>query len=177
MLKDALSFVRFPQMSLEVSLVKSVPVSANICNLQEFAENVALSGLLSDRELVSMFLHFTLKPTASKSQRPDSPINDEAIAKSVPIVSFPLSPRRFIGPELVVNRFQRIESSWGYSGTPDRIKFVRLHCHTILHGKIGIRFMVDVSIYVLGFGLYGSLHDTSTYAVTIEVSEHYLDRV
>lgn len=31
---------------------------------------------------------------------------------------------RFIGKEMSINRFQRIEASWGYCGTPDRIKFV-----------------------------------------------------
>uniref|UniRef100_A0A915E249 PHR domain-containing protein n=1 Tax=Ditylenchus dipsaci TaxID=166011 RepID=A0A915E249_9BILA len=51
-----------------------------------------------------------------------------------------------------INRFQRIEASWGYSGTPDRIKFT-----------------VDAPIFVLGFGLYGSMNDSAEYGVTIEI--------
>jgi len=58
-----------------------------------------------------------------------------------------------VGKEVVVNRFQRIECRWGYSGTPDRIKF-----------------SVDRHIYVLGFGLHGSMHGSSEYQVLIEIT-------
>ncbi|KAI1713347.1 PHR domain-containing protein [Ditylenchus destructor] len=119
-LGPALRLVRYSQMTV-----------------QEFAEHVALSKLLTDAELVSVFLHFTLT-----NPRPPS----------VP-VEFPVAPRRrFVGKEMSINRFQRIETSWGYSGNPDRIKF-----------------SVDAPIYVLGFGLYGSINGPSDYSVTIEV--------
>ena len=49
-------------------------------------------------------------------------------------------------------RFQQIESRWGYSGTSDKI-----------------RFIVDRRIFVVGFGLYGSIHGPSEYDVTIQV--------
>ena len=52
----------------------------------------------------------------------------------------------------VVIRFQQIESRWGYSGTSDKI-----------------RFIVDRRIFVVGFGLYGSIHGPSEYDVTIQV--------
>ena len=56
-------------------------------------------------------------------------------------------------------RFQQIESRWGYSGTSDKI-----------------RFIVDRRIFVVGFGLYGSIHGPSEYDVTIQVkiSEIYM---
>ena len=53
---------------------------------------------------------------------------------------------------LFVCRFQQIESRWGYSGTSDKI-----------------RFIVDRRIFVVGFGLYGSIHGPSEYDVTIQV--------
>uniref|UniRef100_A0A914ERA5 BTB domain-containing protein n=1 Tax=Acrobeloides nanus TaxID=290746 RepID=A0A914ERA5_9BILA len=47
---------------------------------------------------------------------------------------------------------QHIQTRWGYSGTPDRIKFT-----------------VDAHIYILGFGLYGSMHGQHEYSVIIEI--------
>lgn len=62
-------------------------------------------GILNDRELVNLFLYFTVNPK--------------------PSVAFLDVPRCCVtGKEQVVNRFQRIEGRWGYSGTPDRIKYV-----------------------------------------------------
>ena len=49
-------------------------------------------------------------------------------------------------------RFQQIESRWGYSGSSDKI-----------------RFIVDTRIFVVGFGLYGSIHGPSEYDVTIQL--------
>ncbi|XP_065307862.1 BTB/POZ domain-containing protein 2-like [Dermacentor albipictus] len=112
----ALFLVRFPLMSIE-----------------EFALGPAQSGLLTDRELVSLFLHLTVNPK--------------------PPVMFPDSPRCCIlGKEQVVARFQQTESRWGYSGTSDRI-----------------RFAVDRKIFVLGYGLYGSIHGPSDYDVNIQL--------
>ncbi|KAH9370456.1 hypothetical protein HPB48_000298 [Haemaphysalis longicornis] len=112
----ALFLVRFPLMSIE-----------------EFATGPAQSGLLTDRELVSLFLHLTVNPK--------------------PPVAFPESPRCCIlGKEQVVARFQQTESRWGYSGTSDRI-----------------RFAVDRKIFVLGYGLYGSIHGPSDYDVNIQL--------
>lgn len=70
-----------------------------------------------------------------------------------PSVQFPAAPRcSVIGKEQVVLRFARTESRWGYSGTSDRIRFV-----------------VDRRIFVLGFGLYGSIHGPSDYDCNIQI--------
>ncbi|CAN8005089.1 unnamed protein product [Ixodes hexagonus] len=112
----ALFLVRFPLMSIE-----------------EFALGPAQSGVLTDRELVSLFLHFTVNPK--------------------PAVGFPDVPRCcIVGKEQAVARFQQTESRWGYSGTSDRI-----------------RFTVDRKVFVLGFGLYGSIHGPSDYDVNIQI--------
>uniref|UniRef100_A0A914WBW4 BTB domain-containing protein n=1 Tax=Plectus sambesii TaxID=2011161 RepID=A0A914WBW4_9BILA len=116
LLSRALSLIRFPLMTVE-----------------EFAQSAAQSGILTDRELVNLFLYFTVNPK--------------------PTVSFLDVPRCCVtGKEQVVNRFQRIEGRWGYSGTPDRIKFT-----------------VDRRIFVVGFGLYGSIHGPTEYQVTIQI--------
>jgi BTB/POZ domain-containing protein 1/2 len=82
----ALQLVRFPLMTVE-----------------EFAMGAAQSAILSDREVVELFLHFTVNPK--------------------PSVRFQDTPRCCLtGKEQVVSRFCQIESRWGYSGTSDRIR-------------------------------------------------------
>ncbi|KAJ8669117.1 hypothetical protein QAD02_000376 [Eretmocerus hayati] len=83
----AISLVRFPLMSME-----------------EFASGPAQSGLLTDREVVSIFLYFTLNPK--------------------PRVGFEAMPRcLMMGKEQTVCRFPTTEGRWGYNGTSDRIRF------------------------------------------------------
>jgi len=68
-------------------------------------------------------------------------------------VLFPEAPRCCItGKEQIVSRFARTESRWGYSGTSDRI-----------------RFIVDRRIFIIGFGLYGSIHGPSDYDCNIQI--------
>ncbi|KAI3422352.1 BTB/POZ domain-containing protein 1 [Globodera pallida] len=98
----------------------------------DFAKYVAPTKLLTDAEMVGVFLYYHLGP-----EHP---------------VPFRSNYRGLYTPELVVKRFQRIESSWGYTGTPDRVKF-----------------MVDTPVFILGFGLYGSNRDSCQYAVLIEI--------
>jgi len=101
--------------------------------------------MLSDREALNLFMYFTVNPK--------------------PSTAFLDVPRCCMtGKEQTINRFQRIEgrcvdslfhsfiNRWGYSGTPDRIKFT-----------------VDRRIYLVGFGLYGSIHGPTDYATTIQV--------
>lgn len=115
-LGPVLSKIRFPLMTVE-----------------EFAQGPAQSGILADRECVSLFLHFTVNPK--------------------PPVGFLDIPRcSMTGKEQTVCRFQQIESRWGYSGTADKI-----------------RFIVDRKIFVVGFGLYGSIHGPSEYQVNIQI--------
>lgn len=85
-LGPVLSKIRFPLMTVE-----------------EFAQGPAQSGILADRECVSLFLHFTVNPK--------------------PPVGFLDVPRcSMTGKEQTVCRFQQIESRWGYSGTADKIR-------------------------------------------------------
>ncbi|ELU02862.1 hypothetical protein CAPTEDRAFT_210697 [Capitella teleta] len=115
-LGDVLRLIRFPLMTVE-----------------EFAVEAAQSGLLGDREVVSLFLNFTVEPK--------------------PSVSFSDVPRCCLtGKEQVVSRFVHIEHRWGYSGTSDRI-----------------RFAVNRRIFVVGFGLYGSIHNPSEYSVNMQI--------
>lgn len=116
LLGRALHLIRFPIMTVE-----------------EFAMGPAQANILTDKEIVSLFLYFTVNPK--------------------PPINFPDVPRCCItGKEQTVCRFQQSESRWGYSGTSDRI-----------------RFMVDRKIYVVGFGLYGSIHGPSDYTVNIQI--------
>nr|XP_034975345.1 BTB/POZ domain-containing protein 2 isoform X2 [Zootoca vivipara] len=111
-LGKALSLIRFPLMTIE-----------------EFAAGPAQSGILTDREVVSLFLHFTVNPK--------------------PRVEFIDRPRCCLrGKECSINRFQQVESRWGYSGTSDRI-----------------RFSVNKRIFIVGFGLYGSIHGPTDYQI------------
>ncbi|KAM9440109.1 BTB/POZ domain-containing protein 2 [Clarias gariepinus] len=115
-LGKALTLIRFPLMTIE-----------------EFAAGPAQSGILTDREVVSLFLHFTVNPK--------------------PRVEFIDRPRCCLrGKECSITRFAQVESRWGYSGTSDRI-----------------RFCVNRRIFVVGFGLYGSIHGPTDYQVNIQI--------
>uniref|UniRef100_A0AAY4EPU8 BTB domain-containing protein n=2 Tax=Denticeps clupeoides TaxID=299321 RepID=A0AAY4EPU8_9TELE len=115
-LGKALNLIRFPLMTIE-----------------EFAAGPAQSGILTDREVVSLFLHFTVNPK--------------------PRVEFIDRPRCCLrGKECSITRFGQVESRWGYSGTSDRI-----------------RFSVNRRIFVVGFGLYGSIHGPTDYQVNIQI--------
>ncbi|KAM9458916.1 BTB/POZ domain-containing protein 2-like isoform 1-T1 [Salvelinus alpinus] len=115
-LGKALALIRFPLMTIE-----------------EFAAGPAQSSILTDREVVSLFLHFTVNPK--------------------PRVEFIDRPRCCLrGKECSITRFGQVESRWGYSGTSDRI-----------------RFSVNRRIFVVGFGLYGSIHGPTDYQVNIQI--------
>ncbi|XP_012670292.1 BTB/POZ domain-containing protein 1 isoform X1 [Clupea harengus] len=117
-LGKALTLIRFPLMTVE-----------------EFAAGPAQSGIMCDREVVNVFLHFTVNPK--------------------PRVDYIDRPRCCLrGKECSINRFQQVESRWGYSGTSDRI-----------------RFNVNRRISVVGFGLYGSIHGSTDYQVSIQIME------
>lgn len=115
-LEPALKLIRFPLMPVE-----------------EFASQAAQSGILTDKEVVNLFLHFTVNPK--------------------PPTEFPSNPRCCLtGKEQTLSRYRTVESRWGYSGTSDRI-----------------RFRVNKRIFVVGFGLYGSIHGPADYSVKIEI--------
>lgn len=72
------------------------------------ATGPAQSGILFDREVVNLFLHFTVNPK--------------------PRVDYIDRPRCCLrGEECSINRFQQVESRWGYSGTSDRIRWDHQH--------------------------------------------------
>uniref|UniRef100_A0A7E4W084 BTB domain-containing protein n=1 Tax=Panagrellus redivivus TaxID=6233 RepID=A0A7E4W084_PANRE len=104
----------------------------------EFSEEVAPTQLLSDADMVTIFRHLIL-PHRKK-----------------PAIPFKAQPRlgAIMSDEIIINRFQRIESRWGYSGTADRVKF-----------------QVDTPIFLKGFGLFGSMNQSYEYNVSIEVIE------
>uniref|UniRef100_A0A8C1XGA5 BTB (POZ) domain containing 2b n=1 Tax=Cyprinus carpio TaxID=7962 RepID=A0A8C1XGA5_CYPCA len=115
-LGKALKLIRFPLMTIE-----------------EFAAGPAQSAILTDRQVVSLFLHFTVNPK--------------------PRVEFIDRPRCCLrGKECSITRFGQVESRWGYSGTSDRI-----------------RFSVNRRIFIVGFGLYGSIHGPTDYQVNIQI--------
>ncbi|KAH9419557.1 BTB/POZ domain-containing protein 1 [Dermatophagoides pteronyssinus] len=123
-LSDAVYLLRFPLMTIE-----------------EFAVTAAQSGLLTDKEIVNMFLYYTVDSKCA--------------------IPFSFEPRCCItGEEYSVNRFQRTESRWGYSGSSDRI-----------------RFLTDRPIFVIGFGLYGSIQGQSEYEAIIEIIHTGSDKV
>ncbi|GAB1292281.1 BTB/POZ domain-containing protein 1 [Apodemus speciosus] len=151
-LGKALSLIRFPLMTIE-----------------EFAAGPAQSGILSDREVVNLFLHFTVNPK--------------------PRVEYIDRPRCCLrGKECCISRFQQVESRWGYSGTSDRIrgkyKLSKLTeeeslSRPITLGRIKFsencsftKFTVNRRISVVGFGLYGSIHGPTDYQVNIQIIEY-----
>ncbi|XP_076296426.1 BTB/POZ domain-containing protein 1 isoform X2 [Lasioglossum baleicum] len=70
-----------------------------------------------------------------------------------PVVGFQTMPRCCMtGKEQTVCRFQHTKSRWGYNGTSDRI-----------------RFSVDRRIFLIGYGVYGSMHGPAIYEVLIEL--------
>ncbi|KAH0950619.1 hypothetical protein HN011_009123 [Eciton burchellii] len=70
-----------------------------------------------------------------------------------PSVGFQTVPRCSItGKEQTVCRFQHTTSKWGYFGTSDRI-----------------RFSVDKRIFLIGYGVYGSMQKPAIYDVTMEL--------
>lgn len=83
----ALNLIRFPLMTIG-----------------EFAAGPAQSGLLTDREVVDMFLYFTVMPRRE--------VKFSAVSRCC-----------LTGKEQVVSRFGHMLSRWGYNGTTDRIRY------------------------------------------------------
>ncbi|KAI0987077.1 hypothetical protein GJ496_005215 [Pomphorhynchus laevis] len=114
-----------------------------LMHLHEFSPLVPQSGLLESEDLVKLYLYFTVTNT---------------VVSPLPFISMPR--RSFLGKELVVNRFRRVETRWGYSGTSDRV-----------------RFFVDKRIYVVALGLYGSIHGPHEYNVNILMMDYDSNKV
>ena len=115
----------------------------------------AISFHLPPREIVSLFLHFTVNPK--------------------PPVAFLDVPRcSMTGKEQTVNRFQQIESRWGYAKQTSPLTSNYLTTYMIFMCRYSgtsdkIRFIVDRRIFIVGFGLYGSIHGPFEYQVLIQL--------
>lgn len=124
---------------------------------------------------MSLFLHFTVNPK--------------------PRVDFIDRPRCCLrGKECSITRFGQVESRWGYSGTSDRIRWAENSCFECIYFFINpsllrvylicilslfffFRFSVNRRIFVVGFGLYGSIHGPTDYQVNIQVWVRTFTRV
>ncbi|CAF0740440.1 unnamed protein product [Didymodactylos carnosus] len=114
-LGQGLKLIRFPLMSQE-----------------EFASGPAQSGILSDKEIIQIFLYYNL-PSGYKIDFDDEPRNT--------------------GKEYSVNRFCEVENRWSYSGTSDRIRFKVDRRISIagfgLYGSIREPYEYEVNIQLL----------------------------
>lgn len=142
----------------------------NQLDILSCATGPAQSGILYDREVVNLFLHFTVNPK--------------------PRVDYIDRPRCCLrGEECSIHRFQQVESRWGYSGTSDRIRWGSRHrCRLLLllppppRRRSSLwrlfsplsRFNVNRRISIVGFGLYGSIHGPTDYQVNIQVASFQL---
>jgi BTB/POZ domain-containing protein 1/2 len=121
---------------------------------EEFAiaMNDANSRIIDDESIIDLFVNLTLANNSLESN--SLSVNSNAnISLPTKISRFIDTPRCcFGGKEQVINRFMQVESRWGYSGTSDRV-----------------RFSVNKRIFVLGFGLYGSIYGKCEYQVLMQL--------
>ena len=74
-----------------------------LMSVEEFA-SCAQTKILQDKEIVNLFLYFTCNPK--------------------PKVEFVDKPRCYLsGCEYTLTRFKQVDCRWGYSGTPDKIRY------------------------------------------------------
>ncbi|VDD77090.1 unnamed protein product [Mesocestoides corti] len=148
------------------------PVSAHLPSLPRPASDTTLPGL-SDvpmealRDILQPLLPHIRFPQMSIEEFADvvvpSGVLEDSMAVKIfqhfitsktakPELPFLKRPRCYLhGVEEIVRRFSVVDQRWDYRGTSDRI-----------------RFKVDRKIYVVGFGLYGSIHGQSEYEASIE---------
>ncbi|XP_026176360.1 BTB/POZ domain-containing protein 1 isoform X3 [Mastacembelus armatus] len=109
--------------------------------------------LFDEPQLASLCLDTIDKSTADAINAEG--FTDIDLVNPKPRVDYIDRPRCCLrGEECSINRFQQVESRWGYSGTSDRI-----------------RFNVNRRISIVGFGLYGSIHGPTDYQVNIQIIE------
>ena len=107
--------------------------------------------LIDDASIVDIFVNLTLNSNSSSETSPSS-----LKQSNHQLRKFNNTPRCCLsGNEQVINRFSQVESRWGYSGTSDRV-----------------RFSVNRRIFVVGFGLYGSIYGKAEYQALIQLI-HY----
>ncbi len=129
---------------------------------EEFAiiMNEEDARILTDEAIVEIFVNLTLSSSLSGSSGEASCSSHNSILRSSNVTLKKLDYNEksrccLGGKEQVINRFCHVESRWGYSGTSDRV-----------------RFSVNRRIYVVGFGLYGSIYGKCEYQAVIQLI-HY----
>ncbi len=139
-LGEAIKYIRFPLMSKE-----------------EFAlaMNENESRVIDNESIIDLFINLTLMNSNNNA-------NSIGLSSSILFGNGPFQTKKLNyndtprcclgGKEQVINRFCQVESRWGYSGTSDRV-----------------RFSVNRRIFVVGFGLYGSIYGKCEYQVIIQV--------
>lgn len=104
------------------------------------------SRIIDDESIIDLFVNLTLSNNGLNSFATNSSFLPKKLV-------FNDTPRCCLGgKEQVINRFSQVESRWGYSGTSDRV-----------------RFTVNQRIFVVGFGLYGSIYGKCEYQAIIQV--------
>ena len=115
------------------------------------------SRIIDDSSIIDLFVNLTLMNAIGSppSLTSPTPHNSTFLPKKL---KFNDTPRCCVGgSEQVINRFCQVESRWGYSGTSDRV-----------------RFSVNRRIFVVGFGLYGSIYGKCEYQVLIQVLNNFI---
>lgn len=118
---------------------------------EEFAlaMNESESRIIDNESIIDLFINLTLTNSSSNTIMSNASFQSKKL-------NYNDTPRCCLGgKEQVINRFCQVESRWGYSGTSDRV-----------------RFSVNRRIFVVGFGLYGSIYGKCEYQVIIQLI-HY----
>ncbi len=119
------------------------------------------SRVLTDEAIVEIFVNLTLVSSSSggtSSGEMCSTSNSILRSSNITLKKLNYNEKSRCclgGKEQVISRFCHVESRWGYSGTSDRV-----------------RFSVNRRIYVVGFGLYGSIYGKCEYQAVIQLI-HY----
>lgn len=146
--------------ALGPELIKGIRFT--LMSREEFAVamNDHNSRILEDEEIIELFINITL----SNNNSSDGVVSQggatnelSSFLKShcINLRKLPYNDKSrcyLRGKEQVINRFVNVESRWGYSGQSDRV-----------------RFSASRKIYVVGFGLYGSIYSKCEYQAVIQV--------
>lgn len=112
------------------------------------------SRVIDDKEIIDLFINLTLGEGEQNNFMTNCGVSNSVKSSFIPKkLIYSDKPRCCLGgKEEIVNRFVQVESRWGYSGTSDRV-----------------RFSVNRRVFIVGFGLYGSIYGKCEYSVVIQV--------
>ena len=127
--------------------------------VEDFADEVAKSGLLTLQQTTDMFMYFT--------------------ARLKPRLLYPVEPRKGLHIQNV-HRFQSCayrSNQWRYRGRQVTMKnffgCMRHLIYSLLSRCDSIQFSVDRRVFIMGFGLYGSSNGSSNYTAQIELKQSF----